>query len=202
MKPILLIIFCVINNISAFEISSKIRIRKTNSLVKLQASVAAEGPDPNKDILKSIVVIGCVAFYIGWQSSQFGSIHTSFDNLKTSFGTLETTVDNLKTSFGTLETTVDNLKTSFGTLETTVDKLETTVDNLKTSVGTLEIMSMTQEKSLSNLQFKFDGVAIAFGSFIAVIAASGNIVKVLEYIDKKAKEEKLSKGKEGKNDEA
>ena len=174
MKPILLIIFCVINNISAFEISSKICIHKTNSLVKLQASVAAEGPDPNKDILKSIVVIGCVAFYIGWQSSQFGSIHTSFDNLKT----------------------------SFGTLETTVDKLETTVDNLKTSVGTLEIMSMTQEKSLSNLQFKFDGVAIAFGSFIAVIAASGNIVKVLEYIDKKAKEEKLSKGKEGKNDEA
>ena len=155
MKLIFLtIIFCAINNnISAFEISSKIRIRKTNSLVKLQASVAAEGPDPNKDILKSIVVIGCVAFYIGWQSSQFGSIHTSFDNLKT-------------------------------------------------SVGTLEIMSMTQEKSLSNLQFKFDGVAIAFGSFIAVIAASGNIVKVLEYIDKKAKEEKLSKGKEGKNDEA
>ena len=188
MKPILLIIFCVINNISAFEISSKIRIRKTNSLVKLQASVAAEGPDPNKDILKSIVVIGCVAFYIGWQSSQFGSIHTSFDNLKT--------------SFGTLETTVDNLKTSFGTLETTVDKLETTVDNLKTSVGTLEIMSMTQEKSLSNLQFKFDSVAIAFGLFITVIAASGNIVKVLEYVDKKAKEEKLSKGKEEKNDEA
>ena len=87
-----------------------------------------------------------------------------------------------------LKTSVGQLKTMQAEFKTSVGQLKTMQAELKTSVGQLKTMQ-------EGLDLKFNSAGIGAAVSLAVFAALGNVVKVLEYFDKKSERAK----KEGKD---
>ena len=60
-----------------------------------------------------------------------------------------------------------------------------TVSSIQTQQTKFEAQQSDLAKTVSYLDLKFNSVGIASGVIVAFLAASGNLVKILEYFDKK-----------------
>jgi hypothetical protein len=59
------------------------------------------------------------------------------------------------------------------------------LNNIQTQQTKFEAQQSDLAKTVSYLDLKFNSVGIASGVIVAFLAASGNLVKILEYFDKK-----------------
>ena len=99
-------------------------------------------------------------------TSDLGSMKTDFD---TNFNTVQNEISTVQNEISTVQNDITGLSTKFSAL-----KADTSTSNL-----------------LSDLKYRFDAFGIGSAVSLGVFAGSGNIVKVLEYFDKKAENDKL-----------
>ena len=89
---------------------------------------------------------------------------------------------------GKFEMSLKNQEAMLVKQEASLGRMEASLGRMEASLGRMEASMNVQKEALSTLQQRFDAVGIGFALFITALAGSGNIVKVLEYLDKKEKE--------------
>ena len=81
-----------------------------------------------------------------------------------------------------------NLKTDVGAMKTDVN---TNFNRVQNEIAAIKADTYTSNSKLSDLKYRFDAFGIGSAVSLGVFAGSGNIVKVLEYFDKKAENDKV-----------
>ena len=80
---------------------------------------------------------------------------------------------------------LNNIQTQQTKFEAQQSDLAKTVSSIQTQQTKFEAQQSDLAKTVSYLDLKFNSVGIASGVIVAFLAASGNLVKILEYFDKK-----------------
>ena len=94
----------------------------------------------------------------------------------------------LTSDLGSMKTDID---TNFNTVQNEISTVQNDITGLNTEFSALKADTYTSTSNLSDLKYRFDAFGIGSAVSLGVFAGSGNIVKVLEYFDKKAENDKL-----------
>jgi len=87
-----------------------------------------------------------------------------------------------------LTSDVGAMKTDVGAMKTDVN---TNFNRVQNEIAAIKADTYTINSKLSDLKYRFDAFGIGIAVSLGVFAGSGNIVKVLEYFDKKAENDKV-----------
>lgn len=90
-----------------------------------------------------------------------------------------------------LTSDVGGMKTEITNVQTEITNVQTEMKKMRIEITSVQSNAYITNSNLSDLKYRFDAFGIGSAVSLGVFAGSGNIVKVLEYFDKK--EEKNDK---------
>ena len=108
--------------------------------------------------------------------------------LTSDLGSMKTDFD---TNFNTVQNEISTVQNEISTVQNEISTVQNDITGLNTKFSALEADTYTSTSNLSDLKYRFDAFGIGSAVSLGVFAGSGNIVKVLEYFDKKAENDKL-----------
>jgi hypothetical protein len=107
------------------------------------------------------VVAGLGAFFIGAPLNRVVDMQTKFEAQQSDLVKTVSSIQTQQTKFDDKQTKFDDKQTKF------------------------EAQLFDLGNSVSYIDLKFNSVGIATGAVVGLLAGSGNVVKILEYVDKK-----------------